>query len=173
MGGNPDFPKAARETGAELHAVARGGIGARLVDLARERSYADGAVRIAPSVRDRFPDLTLPFLSPPEGGPDAPYLCVAAARLAVAETGSVLISEPAGPANPDLAETCVCLVRGSDVVPSLDDAIAFLEREAVERTLPGDPALVTGPSRTGDIEQVMAIGVHGPKSLVVLLVEDA
>jgi L-lactate dehydrogenase complex protein LldG len=33
-------------------------------------------------------------------------------------------------------------------------------------------ALITGPSRTADIERVLTIGVHGPKRLVVLFVDD-
>jgi L-lactate dehydrogenase complex protein LldG len=32
---------------------------------------------------------------------------------------------------------------------------------------------VTGPSRTADIERVLTIGVHGPKKLVIVLVDDA
>ena len=33
-------------------------------------------------------------------------------------------------------------------------------------------AMITGPSRTADIERVLTIGVHGPKRLIIILVDD-
>jgi len=41
------------------------------------------------------------------------------------------------------------------------------------RTLPRTVNLITGPSRTGDIEQRIQLGAHGPRRLHVVLVEDA
>ncbi len=39
--------------------------------------------------------------------------------------------------------------------------------------LPGNALLISGPSKTADIEQVLAYGAHGPKDLIVLILEDA
>jgi len=38
--------------------------------------------------------------------------------------------------------------------------------------IPGFVGFITGPSRTSDIERVLTIGVHGPKQLVVIFVDD-
>ena len=55
-------------------------------------------------------------------------------------------------------------------LPSLDEAAPILRALALA---PGRSmvTLVTGPSRTADIEKILILGVHGPKRLVVLLVE--
>ena len=40
------------------------------------------------------------------------------------------------------------------------------------KSLPTNVVLVSSPSKTADIQQTLAYGAHGPKQLVVLLVED-
>ncbi len=89
-------------------------------------------------------------------------------RLAVAETGSVLVSEhPLGDRAVSMLSRAVVQVIAADhVVASLDDVAAWL----LERRVPGYHALVTGPSRTADIERSLTIGVQGPReSHVVVL----
>ena len=46
----------------------------------------------------------------------------------------------------------------------------FSPRSRRRAALPSTINLVTGPSRTGDIEQTMELGAHGPKALAVLVV---
>lgn len=102
---------------------------------------------------------------------------VSTAALAVAETGSVLL------AGDDLASrlvsmlplTHVVLVPVSSVVPTLEEAAAFLRRsiQQLDSGRSRHISLVTGPSRTADIERVLTIGVHGPRELHVILVAQA
>jgi L-lactate dehydrogenase complex protein LldG len=92
-----------------------------------------------------------------------------AARLAVAATGSiVLVTGPGLPRAASLVPAAhVCLVRVSDIVAEVADAI---ERFAVGE-LPSAVIWVGGPSRTSDLEMRPTFGIHGPKSVDVVLVD--
>lgn len=100
-------------------------------------------------------------------------LGVSVGRLAVAETGSVLLGSNDTQARMVgmLAKTHVVVVSARVLVPSLDDAAATIRGLAA----PGPDQLrymgfVTGPSRTADIERVLTIGVQGPRALHVVLI---
>lgn len=82
---------------------------------------------------------------------------------ALAETGTVvLLSGPDTPASTHLLpETHIALVRASRIVAGMEDAFALLRAErggVVPRAL----NMVSGPSRTADIEQTVVLGAHGP-----------
>jgi len=63
--------------------------------------------------------------------------------------------------------------RPSQIVPHLADALRILRTRhgADGAGWPSMTAVVTGPSRTGDIERILVLGAHGPKRLTVLLLE--
>lgn len=102
---------------------------------------------------------------------DAP-MGVSFGHLAVAETASVLLAEP------DLADRAIGMLTVTQVVvcptgglvPTLDEASDAL-RAVATRTGGGFATLVTGPSRTADIERVLTVGVQGPARLVVLFLD--
>lgn len=94
----------------------------------------------------------------------------ALALFAVAETGSVAVALPRDERGRCLlAERLWLVVPAGEVVPSLDIA---LERIGT-LVRAGTPyvTLMTGPSRTADIERALTVGVHGPRELHVILVE--
>jgi L-lactate dehydrogenase complex protein LldG len=93
-------------------------------------------------------------------------VAISAARLGVAETGSVVLDSRDGRRTQLLAPTHVVLLSGSTVHATLRGAL----RE-VAGDLPAALGLHSGPSKSADIGQVMVEGVHGPGRLVVLLVE--
>jgi len=94
---------------------------------------------------------------------------VAAAEFGVAETGSVALNEPRLDRGACfLAEPLWLLVPADQIVPSLDVAMERL-RDLVQQGA-RHPLLMTGPSRTADIERVLTIGVHGPRDLTVVIV---
>jgi hypothetical protein len=101
--------------------------------------------------------------------PDPTILAgVTGALVGIAESGSlVLVSGEGRPLTASLLpDIHIAILRESDLVPTLAEALARPEiREA------SAAVIITGPSRTGDIEMVLAIGVHGPKELHVFLSE--
>lgn len=94
-------------------------------------------------------------------------------HLAIAETGSVLMAEDRldDRAVGMLVAEHVIMCRTESLVPSLDDAAPVLREFALQPD-GAYTTLVTGPSRTADIERVLTVGVQGPGRLTVLFVDD-
>lgn len=88
---------------------------------------------------------------------------------AVAETGTLLLlSGPRTPATVSLLpETHIALVEASRIVATMEDAFALLRAERGE--VPRALNFISGPSRTGDIEQTIVLGAHGPRRVHLLL----
>ena len=91
---------------------------------------------------------------------------------ALAETGTlVLCSGPETPAALSLLpETHIAIVPIARIVAGMEEAWALLRRESAE--LPRAVNFVSGPSRTGDIEQTIVLGAHGPYRVHILVVGD-
>ena len=95
---------------------------------------------------------------------------------AIAETGTLmLVSGAETPTTLNfLPDTHIVVVRANQVVASYEDAWDLLR---ASRSAPGSwPRtinLVTGPSRTGDIEQRIQLGAHGPRRLHAVVVGAA
>lgn len=94
---------------------------------------------------------------------------LAVAFCGVAETGSlVLLSGTDSPTTLNfLPDDFLCVLQQDRIVPRLEDAWALLRAE--RGSLPRATNLVTGPSRTADVEQTIQLGAHGPRRLHVLL----
>ena len=92
---------------------------------------------------------------------------------ALAETGTlILLSGAQTPATTSLLpETHVAIIAASRIVAGMEDGFALLRAE--HGALPRAVNFVSGPSRTGDIEQTIVIGAHGPYRVHLVVVEDA
>lgn len=103
---------------------------------------------------------------------DARAVGLARAFAGVAETGSlVLLSGPGAPTALNfLPEHYLCVLDMRHIVPTLDDLWARMRGEGLD--MPRALNLITGPSRTGDVEQTIELGAHGPRSVHVLLVQE-
>jgi len=95
---------------------------------------------------------------------------------AVAETGTLmLVSGHGTPTTLNfLPDTHVVVVHAGQVVAGYEDGWDLVRaRAAAGEGWPRTVNLVTGPSRTGDIEQRIQLGAHGPRRLHIVLVDDA
>jgi L-lactate dehydrogenase complex protein LldG len=63
------------------------------------------------------------------------------------------------------------ILKRSDIVGPYEDAWQKL-REATQNNLPRTVNMITGPSRSADIEQKLQMGAHGPKELIILLINQ-
>jgi L-lactate dehydrogenase complex protein LldG len=95
---------------------------------------------------------------------------VSTALYGLADTGSVVLA--ASPDEPRsrslLPDVHVTLLHEDRILPGLDELFAALGAE-----LPSALAIVTGPSRSADIEQKLVVGVHGPGEVHVVLLPPA
>lgn len=101
-------------------------------------------------------------------GPDEAALT--RAPLGIAETGT--LAYPAAPGRPASWHFRpgleIAVLRAGDIVEHMEDVLAKVKAKGLPATL----NFVTGPSRTGDIEQTLELGAHGPKALAILIVRD-
>lgn len=91
----------------------------------------------------------------------------------VAQTGSVLVTSKSagGRALSVLPPHHVVIANRSQLIADLPDAFALL-RQRYDGAWPSFMSLISGPSRTGDIERILVLGAHGPKKLTVVIVND-
>jgi L-lactate dehydrogenase complex protein LldG len=98
---------------------------------------------------------------------------ITGAFCAVAETGTLmLLSGPQTWSSVSLLpETHIAVVAASRIVGAMEDAFALARTEHGD--LPRAINFISGPSRTGDIEQTIVLGAHGPYRVHVIVVQGA
>jgi L-lactate dehydrogenase complex protein LldG len=113
--------------------------------------------------------LTVEFRKPE----DADVVGITGCFCATAETGTlVLLSGPQTYASAGLLpETHIAIVPASRIVAGHEDAFNLIRAERGE--LPRAVNFISGPSRTGDIEQTIVLGAHGPYRVHVIIVRGA
>lgn len=91
----------------------------------------------------------------------------------VARLGSVMVSsESAGGRRMNIyPESHLVYAHTSQLVPELKDALKGMKKKYGNK-LPSMISLITGPSRTADIEKTLVMGAHGPKDIYVFMVDD-
>ena len=92
----------------------------------------------------------------------------------IARLGTVMVSTRLSPGRKITVYPEIHLVLGytSQLVPDLKQALAGI-RKKYRDNYPSMISLISGPSRTADIEKTLVMGAHGPKELYVFLIDDA
>ncbi|MXN66205.1 lactate utilization protein [Stappia sp. GBMRC 2046] len=99
---------------------------------------------------------------------------VSHAFAGIAETGTLVLTS--GNDNPTtinfLPEHHIAVVNAADLSGDMEAVWAKVRGKYGEGTMPRTVNLVTGPSRSADIEQTLLLGAHGPRALHVIVVEE-
>jgi L-lactate dehydrogenase complex protein LldG len=174
------FAAKAEEAGMGVARCGRDDLAATLASILRER----GVERLTTSVRDAelaaaietaAGDLPAEVVDwRPAPGITAHFDVHAGVTdvvAAIAESGTLVLAASADHSRGThiVPPLHVALVRADDVVP---DMLDFWPRRAdvAPADLPSYTVLVTGPSKTGDIESILVTGVHGPREVRVIIV---
>ncbi len=93
---------------------------------------------------------------------------ITGADLAIAATGTVVLAHGAGRPRSSslLVEDNIVLVPAERVVQSLGEVLAEIDWDTTSNVV-----AITGPSRTGDIDSILTLGVHGPRHLHIVLID--
>jgi L-lactate dehydrogenase complex protein LldG len=92
----------------------------------------------------------------------------------IARTGSILISSGSrsGRRLSVFPPLHIVIAYTSQIVYDIEDGLAAV-RKKYEKNIPSMISLISGPSRTADIEKTLVLGAHGPKELILFLIDDA
>ncbi|MDD3588469.1 MAG: LUD domain-containing protein [Thermoguttaceae bacterium] len=100
---------------------------------------------------------------------------IVCAEYLLTDTGSAVVRAPSAFDRLlcYLSPACFVIAKKSQLREHLPHAWQELKGEGgIASAKTGEFLIVTGPSRTADIEKILILGVHGPKKLVVLILED-
>lgn len=162
------FAVRARLANAEVHFLQNeADVPQAVAELLRARNLP--AVVHVPPNASGLPWASTPGLTLEHAAPDPEDVAVAIAPFGIAETGTLAYAAaPDAPASWHFrAGFEIALLHADAILPHMEDVLARLKAGG----LPSTVNFVTGPSRTGDIEQTLELGAHGPKALAILIVQ--
>ena len=107
-------------------------------------------------------------------GEGSDHVSITGAFAGIAETGTLVMAS--GPEHPVtlnlLPDTHIVVLREGDIVGGYEEVWARLRARYGKDRMPRTVNTITGPSRTGDIEQAMELGAHGPRRLHIVVVHE-
>lgn len=169
------FVRMAKAAAASVdEAASRAEVPALIAQFLREQNLP-ATLRLAPDPRVTELDwASQPLLETSIGGTDGSHpTSVTGAFAGIAETGTLALTS--GAPSPTLLnflpETHIVVLEAKDLSGSYEELWARLKAQ-YGMEMPRTLNLVTGPSRSGDIEQTILMGAHGPKRLHIIVVDD-
>ena len=170
------FVQMAEEAQATVARVAGAAdVPAAVADYLSQRNLPSRLVMTPDPALDDIPWDKRPLLEIRRGrAEDADQVGITACFSGIAETGTLMLTS--GPNSPTrnnfLPDTHVVVIRRAQVVASYEDGWTRLRAAMGEKGMPRTVNFITGPSRTGDIEQRIELGAHGPRRLHIVLIDD-
>jgi len=134
---------------------------------AKVRMGGDKRLKSIPWISER----NLQMRHGPSDGDDE--VSVSHAMAGVAETGTLVLHS--GKDNPTtlnfLPDHHIVVIDAKDVAGELEAAMAMTRQRHGTGEMPRTMNFITGPSRSGDIEQTLLLGAHGPRALHIIVVD--
>lgn len=167
------FARALEEAGGTCHIVDREIPETLLDTLVAELDAWHAVVSAEPEAHSLGQRLAARGVEVSEATPGAAAaagLGITSASAGIAATGSIVLdsSHTGGRAVSSLPPVHLCILPAERLVATPSDVLRPLAGNPA--ALPASLVLVTGPSRSGDIEQILTIGAHGPVEVIVILV---
>ncbi|MCX6277103.1 MAG: LUD domain-containing protein [Bacteroidetes bacterium] len=115
----------------------------------------------------------IPFESRTDAFKEA-HIGITRCEYLIARLGSVMVSTRTSPGRRIICfpEIHLILAYSSQLVPDLKQALAGIKKKYRDN-YPSMVSIISGPSRTADIEKTLVMGAHGPKELYVFLIDDS
>lgn len=125
-----------------------------------------------PAIRKNLEGIEIPIVSELTNFDDV-KVGITPCEYLVARFGSIMISSQSsgGRRINIFPDTHIVFAHTEQIVPEIKDALNAMQ-EKYEGRLPSMISLITGPSRTADIEKTLVMGAHGPKELYVFLLDN-
>jgi L-lactate dehydrogenase complex protein LldG len=102
-------------------------------------------------------------------------ICISGADAGIAESGTIALRSAAGRGRLAslIAPVHIAVLRSAQIVRGLGAALALLQKRHGPELFADSSnlTLISGPSRTGDIELTLTLGVHGPREIHVVLID--
>lgn len=136
-----------------------------------EKKKLRNIVALEPNVQELLAAYEFPFI-PFDQGFSAVEIGITACEALIARNGSVLVSNASasGRRLSSYPPIHIVVAKTSQLVADIKDGMDQVLRRHGSQ-LPSFISIITGPSRTADIEKTLVMGAHGPKELYVFLVE--
>jgi len=127
----------------------------------------------ADALRQIIADLNVQRIATSDNPPNAHDIFqydvgISSAQAAIAETGTLVLDSSCERNRlvSLVPPVHIAIINASSIVETVSDALALLQKD---REISPAITFITGPSRTADIELTLAIGVHGPQELYVIV----
>lgn len=160
------FTQELTAVGGRVISIHAGDLTRKIIDFLKSRDVTH--IHLEPEILDEVA-LHRAGITPSHAPDPGIRVGVTKAVCGLADTGSVLIADGHGsPLHASLLpEVHIAVLRAAQILPSLENALSLPSVRAA-----GAAVVITGPSRTADIEMTLTIGVHGPAELHVFLIDD-
>jgi len=127
---------------------------------------------VEPGIKKLLEDAEIPYYSDEANFHDM-HAGITNCEYLIARLGSIMVSskQSSGRRLNVFPESHIVIAYSSQLVPDIKDALKKMQ-EKYHNNLPSLITVITGPSRTADIEKTLVMGAHGPKQLYLFLIDE-